>query len=102
MTVHSGFAAVLIAVLASRASAQDVVRLKNGKHLSGTVVVDPTNKESFKLVRWDTSATITILWSQIPESEKRRLLNRGVDLPAPSLAKGETIDGIRVVTGSRE
>jgi tetratricopeptide (TPR) repeat protein len=94
--------AALIALMAGAApaAAQDVVRLRSGKVLSGTVRLDEGDKEGFRLVLWDTGGTIYVRWSQLPEAEKNRLLGRSApDSGAPQL---ELLDGIRVLTPTRE
>jgi tetratricopeptide (TPR) repeat protein len=76
----------------------DVVRLKNGRFLSGTIQIDESDKEGFKVQRWDTGGTLYVRWSQIPEAEKNRLLNRSTDT-GPVL---DLIDGARALTATRE
>lgn len=90
----------LLALLvgASAAWAQDAVKLKNGRHVAGTVVLNENDKDGFTVQRWDTGAPVYIRWTQVPEAERNRLLNITVDAgPA-----GVVLDGVRVVTTGRE
>lgn len=90
--------AVLLALFFSAtaiAHAQDVVQLKNGKRLSGTVIVDEhTSAEGFRFRSLETGGTIFVKWSQVPSREKQRLLAK------PAMATEELVDGIRIVTTS--
>jgi tetratricopeptide (TPR) repeat protein len=91
----------LVAAMAAAAAAQDTVRLKNGKHLTGTVTLNDSDKEGFQLTRWDSGGTIYVKWTQVPEGEKLRLLNKGMETAvAPTV--GDILDGVRIVTASRE
>lgn len=98
--MRHGAAVIAFLAGAAAASAQDVVRLRSGKVLSGTVRMDETDKEGFRMVLWDTGGTLYVRWSQLPEAEKNRLLGRPVsDAGAPRL---ELLDGVRVLTPTRE
>lgn len=87
-----------ILLLSSSAFAQDVVKLRNGKHLSGTAQIDESDPNGFKLVRWDTGGALYILWSQVSPFEKARLLHK----PSDAGLGGEVMDGVRIVTPNRE
>lgn len=89
--------AILI-VASSPAAGQDGVRLRNGKYLSGSVVLKEEDKEGFELRRWDGSGLIHIRWSQIPEFEMARLLGKSPESPVTS----SLIDALRVITATRE
>ena len=91
-------AAALIAILAPGAAAQDGVRLRNGKFLSGNLILKEEDKEGFEIQRWDGSGNVFIRWTQIPEFEKARLLGKPLEAP-PTAA---LVDALRVVTASRE
>ncbi|HXG63056.1 MAG TPA: hypothetical protein VNO22_16915 [Planctomycetota bacterium] len=98
--MRHGTALLALLAAAAPASAQDVVRLRSGKVLSGTVQIDEADKDGFRLVRWDTGGTIYVRWSQLPEPEKNRLLGRSApDASAPQL---ELLDGVRILTATRE
>lgn len=90
--------AALGLVLCAGASAQDAVRLKSGKHVAGTVVINENDKEGFTVQRWDTGAAVYIKWSQVPEAERNRLLNIRLD----ATPAGVILEGVRVVTTNRE
>ncbi len=83
---------------ASPAAAQDVVRLKSGKVVSGTLQIDETDKEGFKVQRWDTGGTLYVRWLQISDPEKNRLLNRAPAEIGPAV---DLIDGVSVLTDNR-
>lgn len=88
----------ILLACALSAGAQDVVRLRNGRHVAGTIAIKPGDAEGFEIQRWDTGATLYVRWSQIPEAEKNRLLNKTIEA-APA---GDFLDGIRVLTATRE
>jgi len=92
------WALLFVTALSTVAAAQDVVRLRNGRFLSGTIQIDEADKDGFKVQRWDTGGTIFVRWSQIPDAEKNRLLNRTADA-GPVL---DLIDGVRALTATRE
>jgi len=60
---------------ATTAFAQDVVRLRSGKFLSGTVALVSKDADGFLIELWDTRAVLYVKWDQVPGSEKDRLLN---------------------------
>ncbi len=93
-------AALVVSFAASTADAQDVVRLRSGKHLCGSILIDEGGKDGFLITLWDTGGTVFVKWSQVPEGELRRLQNKSA--AAPTAAVGDIIDGIRVITSSRE
>jgi len=89
-----------VAAFAGTTAAQEVVRLKNGRVLSGTLSFEGDIAAGFTLKRWDTGGSVFILWSQIPDSEASRLRNRGTG-PDSGIGAG-LIDGVKVITGTRE
>lgn len=91
-------AGMLAFSFAAGAAAEDGVRLRNGKYLSGTVSLKEEDKEGFEIQKWDGSGAIRVLWSQIPEAEKARLLGK----PRSAAASATLIDGIRIITSNRE
>lgn len=93
-----GTVALLLSLTALPAAAQDVVRLRSGRLLSGVIAVDPADKDGFRLTRWDTGGIVYVRWTQLPEIEKGRLLNKS----AESSPAGELLDGLRVLTPNRE
>ena len=88
----------LVLALSAAAAAQDVVRLKNGRFLAGTVTLDEADREGFKVQRWDTGSTLFIRWAQISDTERLRLLNKAPET-GPAL---ETLDGVQAITQTRE
>ncbi len=82
------------------AQAQDLVRLKSGKYLCGTVTVDET-RDGCTVSMWDTGGVVFVKWTQIPDSEKTRLLSKGA-ASAPAASIGDVLDGLRVITANRE
>jgi tetratricopeptide (TPR) repeat protein len=91
-------AIVLVLVLAATAAAQDVVRLRNGRFVAGTLSIDEADKEGFKVQRWDTGSTVIVRWAQITDAERLRLLNKAPDMGSSV----EMIDGVQAITQSRE
>jgi len=91
-------ATALVLVLAATAAAQDVVRLRNGRFVAGTLTIDEADKEGFKVQRWDTGSTVIVRWAQITDAERLRLLNKAPDA-GPSV---EMIDGVQAITQTRE
>jgi tetratricopeptide (TPR) repeat protein len=97
------FGALLLApVLALPAMAggteQDTVKLKNGRVLSGIVLLDDANREGFTVQRWDTGGTVFVRWTQITDLEHARLSNRVADIKLP----GVMLDGVRAMTAGRD
>ncbi|MBI2899598.1 MAG: hypothetical protein HYY17_05395 [Planctomycetes bacterium] len=90
--MRSTAAFLLSLAIAGPALAQDVVRLRNGRHIGGTVVIDETDQNGFKVIRWDTGGTVYVLRSQVTEYEWTRLRS------APADAQGDALEGVRVVT----
>jgi tetratricopeptide (TPR) repeat protein len=77
---------------------QDAVKLKNGRVLSGIVLLDDANREGFTVQRWDTGGTVFVRWSQITDLEHARLSNRVTDIKVP----GVMLDGVRAMTAGRD
>ncbi|MBI2932684.1 MAG: hypothetical protein HYY16_13635 [Planctomycetes bacterium] len=92
--------ASIIGLTAATAHAQDVVRLRSGKHLCGRIRIDQSRTDGFTIVLSDTHGAVFVGWTQIPESERRRLQNHTSAAPAASV--GDAIPGIRVITPNRE
>src|SRR5262245_2287590 len=90
----TGFALTLF--LGSVAAAQDVVHLRSGKVLSGTIVFEGDAKAGFTLRRWDTGGEVFIKWSQVPDSEAYRIRTRAAN-PDSDTSDEETIDAVRIV-----
>ncbi len=98
---HTALLGIAVAVMASAAWAQDVVRLRNGKTVAGKVNVSDSDKDGFSIERWDTGASVYIKWTQIPESEKLRLTNKTNETATPA-SVGDTLNGVRIITATRE
>jgi tetratricopeptide (TPR) repeat protein len=77
---------------------QDAVRLRNGRVISGEVAVDEKDDEGFTVSCWDTGVVLRVLWSQVSETERNRLLRRTPE-PAPREA---LVDGVLVITSARD
>ena len=86
----------LVALLLSLPSyAQEVVQLRNGKQIAGTIVIDDQkSSEGFWIKSLETGGTYFIAWSQVPVREKSRILER------PASSNAEMMDGVRIVTSS--
>jgi tetratricopeptide (TPR) repeat protein len=93
--------AAIVAAMGSAAWAQDAVKLRNGKTVAGKILLSDSDKEGFSVERWDTGATIYIKWTQIPEGEKLRLLNKNNESTVPTVV-GDILNGVRIITASRE
>jgi tetratricopeptide (TPR) repeat protein len=89
----------LVFALSAAAAAQDIVRLRNGRFVSGTFSVTDSDKDGFKVQLWDSGATVFIRWNQIPDAERLRLLNRSAESGGPTV---EMIDGVQALTENRE
>lgn len=89
----------LVLALSAAAAAQDIVRLRSGRIVAGSVAIDETDKEGFKIQRWDTGSQIYVRWAQISDTERLRLLNRAPETSGPTI---EMIDGVQALTQSRE
>jgi hypothetical protein len=76
----------------------DVVRLRSGKILSGSIQRDESTKDGFALRSWETGGTVFILWSQLTPAEIDRLLHRSALPPKSSI---DLVEGIRVHTPAR-
>ncbi len=99
---RSLLAVPLLLALAAPAFPQEAVRLRNGKFVAGAVTVDETDRDGFKVRLWESGATVYVKWTQIPESEKNRLLNRAPDATGAAAQAVSLIDGIRLITTNRE
>ncbi len=69
-------AATILGVLAgaSPVLAQEVIRLRNERYVTGTVVLRPADPEGFDLQLWDSPVPVYFRWSQLGAGEKERLL----------------------------
>jgi len=76
----------------------DVVRLRSGKVLSGSIHLDESTKDGFALRSWDTGGTVFVRWDQLAPAEIDRVLNRSALPLRPSV---ESISGIRIHTHAR-
>lgn len=94
--------AIVVALALPGLASEDAVRLKNGRVLSGKILLDESDKDGFKVRLWDGDGVIPVKWSQIPEAEKNRLLGRTPDVAAPAAGLVPMIDGIFIVTSTRE
>ena len=99
---RAAVAIVLALALPGLGASEDAVRLKNGRVLSGQIVIDESDKDGFKVRLWDGDGVIPVKWSQIPEAEKNRLLGRTPDVASPAAGLIPMIDGIYIVTSTRE
>jgi len=93
--IAAGFA--FVAFLSVAAEAQDIVRLRNGKVLSGVIAFEGDSKAGFVLRRWDTGGEIFVRWSQIPDAEAYRIRTR-IASPAEAVGGQDLIDAVRIVT----
>lgn len=93
-----GWVLSLFLFVCSTVVAQDVVKLRNGKHVTGTVDIDPTDQNGFTVIRWDTGGKVYVLWTQVTPYERHRLENKPLDQDT----LGEEMDGVHIVTTSRE
>ncbi len=86
---------VLLLCCNSYSWAQDVVQLRNGKNVVGTIVIDDQkSSEGFWLKSLETGGTFFIKWSQVPSREKNRILDK------PTSSNAQVMDGVRIVTSS--
>ena len=76
----------------------DVVRLRSGKVLSGSIHLDESTKDGFALRSWDTGGTVFVRWDQVTTAEIDRILHRSA---LPSQPTGDLLAGIRVHTNAR-
>jgi len=90
----------LVAAMAATAAAQDVVRLRNGRVLNGTIVLDGDLKVGFTLKRWDTDGAVFIRWNQIPDAEALRIRTR-LSGASDDSSGADLIDAVRIVTSSQ-
>src|SRR5688572_7642452 len=90
--------ALFLLLAAVPAFAQDAVRLRSGRVLSGEIAVDPKDADGFSVTCWNTGAALRILWSQVPPEERDRLLRREPE-PVPGEA---IIHGVLVLTSARD
>lgn len=95
--ILTGFA--LVGFMASVAAAQDVVHLKNGRVLSGSIVFEGDTKIGFTLRRWDTGGEVFVKWTQVPDAEAYRIRTR-VAAPTAETATEDLIDAVRIVTNT--
>ncbi len=82
-------------VAATVSHAQDVVQLRNGKQVCGTVIIDEQkSSDGFWVKNLQTGGTLYIKWTQVLSHEKHRLLEQ------PATATIGLMDGVRIVTKS--
>jgi len=86
--------ALALFLLAGSVSAQEVVKLRNGRTISGTVVIDESDQNGFRVVLWNSGGTVYLLKSQVSEQEWNRLRRRPVE------TEGELFQGVRITTTS--
>ena len=91
-------AALCLLAMVASAAAQDGVRLRNGKYLSGAITLKEDDKEGFEIQRWDGSGSIYVRWTQIPEAERARLLGK----PVETAVSTTLLDAVRVITANRD
>ncbi len=87
-----------VLAMAAAGLAQDGVRLRSGKYLSGTVSISEEDKEGFEVRRWDGAGSVYVRWTQISDAERARLLG----IPFETAVTAALIDAVRIVTASRE
>lgn len=85
---------ILLALSLIAGFAEDVVKLRNGRHITGTVVIDESDPNGFRIILRDTGGTVYIRKDQVPEQEWYRLRVR------PQEVQGEQLEGIRILTTS--
>ncbi|HTF58016.1 MAG TPA: hypothetical protein VK661_12360 [Planctomycetota bacterium] len=93
-------ALIIVASTGAAAEAQDIVRLKNGKILSGVIAFEGDSKAGFVLRRWDTGGEIFVRWNQIPDAEAYRIRTR-IASPSEAVGGQDLIDAIRIVTNQQ-
>src|SRR5258705_11923602 len=76
-------ALVIVASTGAAAEAQDIVRLKNGKILSGVIAFEGDSKAGFVLRRWDTGGGVLGRGNQSPGPQAYPVRTR---VPSPSQA----------------
>src|SRR6185436_509996 len=91
-------AVMLVGMLLCLEPEADVVRLRSGKVLSGSIHLDESTKDGFALRSWDTGGTVFVRWDQLTAAEIDRVLNRSALPPRPSV---ESISGVRIHTNAR-
>jgi hypothetical protein len=90
--------ALLAALLAcAGGGGDDVVKLRNGRIVVGSVSIGETAKESVLVRPWDSDSSLVLRWDQLAAGEQGRLLAA----TAPARPNAEKVDGIRVITFSR-
>lgn len=83
-----------LVLIAAPALAQDIVRLKNGRILTGEVVISDADPDAFTLKLWETGGQVRIRWDQLGADEKRRLAKEDEMPPV------DMIDALVIVTES--
>lgn len=91
-------AAMLAGTLLGLEPEIDVVRLRSGKVLSGSIHRDESSKDGFALRSWDTGGTVFVRWDQLTPAEIDRILQRSA-VPSPSAA--DLLAGVRIHTNAR-
>ncbi|MHC4608355.1 MAG: hypothetical protein ACYTAF_15700, partial [Planctomycetota bacterium] len=100
VAIRAALGIAILLLIAQAAQAQDVVRLKSGKILSGTIMRDEDMTDGFRMRLWETAGVIHVRWNQVPEMEKLRLL--GLSNVPTTEVLGEMIDGVYLMTEIRE
>jgi hypothetical protein len=95
----TGQAVLLLFALSSTSwSQEDVIRLRNGRILVGSIEIDHKVPDGFTVTQWDTGGVLWIRWHHVSDDEKDRLLRR----PRPSWASTALLDGVRLLNSSGE
>lgn len=96
--VTVGCSLFILAFAFPRDPSDEVVRLRNGRTVSGSVRFSEPSAEGFVIQPWDSAGTVFIRWSQLPPTEIDRILRASAPPPRPGR---DTVEGIRVHTFSR-
>ena len=91
---------LILVLCADSLSAQEVVRLKSGRTISGRIEPEQDRSEGFRIRLWETRGVVFVSWTQVPPAEKNRLLHRESKVDSQTL--GNLLDGVRILTKTRE
>ena len=91
---------LILVLYADSLSAQEVVRLKSGRTISGRIEPEQDRSEGFRIRLWETRGVVFVSWTQVPPAEKNRLLHRESKVDSQTL--GNLLDGVRILTKTRE